>query len=221
MTLGGVGALPIPKGIVSADHAEMRRFLEASGNPPAGDEVAVVAPASVDWFIVFSFDAYSKLGLKKDQPTVDEIVASLKRGNKEANEARRKAGRETLDLLGWRDKPRFDAKTGRLEWSLETQESGGRRDANRYWLYLTRGGVLSVELVTEAGRFDAASQQAQALLAHLGIVEQEEYSDPNTHDWVSIALGVIAMLLPAAGFAVLYMTQRRRKRETPRDVPRG
>ena len=211
LTLAGVGALSLPPGMVSADRAETRRFLEATGNPPAGDELAVAAPANLDWFLVFSFEPYQNLGLNKAQPTVEEIVAALRRGNWEANQARRKAGRETLDLLGWRDKPWYDAKTFRLEWSVDTQETGGRKDASRFWLYLTRGGVLSVELVTEQARFDAASLQAQTLLSKLGIVEQEEYNDPQSHDWVSISLGILAALLPAAGFAVLFFWQRRRR----------
>ena len=72
---------------------------------------------------------------------------------------------------------------------MDTQETGGRKDASRFWLYLTRGGVLSVELVSEEARFAAASQQARALLGHLGIVEQEEYDDPNAHDWISVTPG--------------------------------
>ncbi|MGD0579016.1 MAG: DUF2167 domain-containing protein [Bryobacteraceae bacterium] len=215
VTFAGVGALSLPQGMVSADKAETRRFLEATGNPPAGDELVVVAPTSLDWFLVFSFEPYQRLGLSKAEPTVEEIVAALKRGNWEANAARRKAGRETLDVLGWRDKPRYDAKTALLEWSLDTQESGGRKDANRFWLYLTRGGVLTVELVSEEPRFAAASQQARALLGHLGIVEQEAYNDPNSHDWLSVSLGIIAAVLPALGFLVLYLLQRRKKRGAP------
>src|SRR5271157_690641 len=124
LTLAGVGALSLPRGMVSADRAETRRFLEATGNPPAGDELAVVAPSNLDWFLVFSFEPFRELGLSQPEPTVEEIVAALKRGNWEANAARRQAGRETLDLLGWRDKPRYDPQTARLEWSLDTVESG-------------------------------------------------------------------------------------------------
>jgi uncharacterized membrane-anchored protein len=219
LTLAGVGALSLPRGMISADRGEARRFLEATGNPPAGDELAVVAPTNLDWFLVFSYEPYRKLGVSKPEPTVEEIVAALKRGNWEANEARRKAGRETLDLLGWRDKPRYDAKTARLEWSLDTAESGGRKDANRFWLFLTRAGVLTAELVSEEPRFAAASQQARALLGHLGIVEQEAYNDPNSHDWLSVGLGIIAAVLPAIGFAVLYLLQRRKKPGAPAADP--
>ncbi len=212
LTLSGLGALPLPGGMISADRAETRRFLEATGNPPAGDEIAIAAPANIDWFLVFSFDEFKKLGLEHPQPTVDEIVAALKRGNSETNQARKRAGRETLDLLGWRAKPSYDPKTFRLEWSIDTQESGGRRNANRFWLLLTRNGVLTIELVTEQPRYAAASQSASALLAKLGIAEQEAYDNPDEKNWLTIVFAVCAALLPAAGFVWLFFWERRKKR---------
>jgi uncharacterized membrane-anchored protein len=215
LTLTGLGALPLPSGMIAADRAEARRFLEATGNPPAGDEIAIAAPANLDWFLVFSFDEFKKLGLEHPRPSVAEIVAALKRGNSETNQARKKAGRETLDLLGWREKPSYDAKTFRLEWSIDTQESGGRHDANRFWLLLTRNGVLTIELVTEQPRYAAASQSANALLQKLGIAEQEAYDDPDERNWLAIGLGVCAALLPLAGFTVLYFWGRRKKNQPP------
>jgi uncharacterized membrane-anchored protein len=216
LTLSGLGALPLPAGMVSADRVETRRFLEATGNPPAGDEIAIAAPANLDWFLVFSLDEFKKLGLEHPKPTVGEIVAALKRGNSENNQARKKAGRETLDLLGWREKPSYDPKTFRLEWSIDTQESGGRQNSNRFWLLLTRNGVLTIELVTEASRYAAASQSAHALLQKLGIAEQEAYENPEESNWLTIAFAVCAALLPAAGFVALYFWGRRKKNQ-----PRG
>jgi uncharacterized membrane-anchored protein len=213
LTLSGLVALPLPAGMISADRAETRRFLEATGNPPAGDEVAIAAPANLDWFLVFSFDEFKQLGLEHPQPTVGEIVAALRRGNSETNQARKKAGRETLDLLGWREKPVYDPKTFRLEWSINTQESGGRHNANRYWLLLTRRGVLSIELVTEEPRYAAASLQANELLRKLGVAEQEAYDDPDDRNWLTIAFAVCAAVLPAAGFTGLYIWGRRKKRQ--------
>jgi uncharacterized membrane-anchored protein len=221
LTLSGLAAVSVPKGMVSAGKAETKRFLEAAGNPIAGDELGILAPASLDWFLLFTFDPFAKLGVQHAQPTVPEIVAALKRGSNEANAARRKAGRETLDLQGWRERPFYNDKTHRLEWSVDTQESGGRHDANRFWLWLTRGGVLTVELVTEEPRFAVASQNAEALVDQLGIVEQEEYSDPDSHDWITIALGVLAVLLPAFGFSVLYILANRKKKRPVEKEPDG
>jgi|GEM_PF-1953772 len=213
LALTGVGALPLPGGMIFADKSETRRFLEATGNPPAGDEIALAAPADLDWFLVFSFDEFKSLGLEHPQPTVDEIVAALKRGNSEANQARRKAGHETLDLLGWREKPVYDPKTARLMWSLDTQESGGRNDSNRFWLLLTRHGVLTIELVTEEPRYAAARASADRLLRHLGVAEQETYDDPAGRNWLMIVFGACAVLLPLLGFVALYVWGRRGKKE--------
>lgn len=215
LTLSGLGALPLPSGMISADRTETRRFLEATGNPPAGDEIAIAAPANLDWFLVFSFDEFKKLGLEHPRPTVGEIVAALKRGNSETNQARKKAGRETLDLLGWREKPSYNPKTFRLEWSIDTQESGGRHNANRFWLLPTRNGVLTIELVTEEPRYAVASQTANTLLQKLGIADQEAYYNPDETNWLTIAFAVCAALLPATGFAVLYFWGRRKKNQPP------
>jgi len=215
LTLSGLGALPLPKGMVFVDRVEMRRFLEASGNPPAGDEIAIAAPANLDWFLVFSFDEFKKLGLEHPKPAVGEIVAALKRGNSETNQARKKAGRETLDLLGWREKPTYDSKTFRLEWSVDTQESGGRHNANHFWLLLTRNGVLTIELVTEESRYTVASQAANVLLQKLGISEQQAYDNSDDRNWLTIVLAIFAALLPAAGFTVLYFWGRRNKNRPP------
>lgn len=212
LTLSGLVALPLPAGMISADRTETRRFLEATGNPPAGDEIAIAAPANLDWFLVFSFDEFKQLGLEHPQPTVGEIVAALRRGNSETNQARKRAGRETLDLLGWREKPSYDPKTFRLQWSIDTQESGGRHNANRFWLLLTRRGVLTIELVTEEPRYAAASLRATAVLQKLGVTEQEAYDDPDERNWLTIAFAACAAVLPAAGFTVLYISGRRRKR---------
>jgi uncharacterized membrane-anchored protein len=219
LTLSGLGALPLPSGMISADRAETRRFLEATGNPPAGDEIAIAAPANLDWFLVFSLDEFKKLGLEHPKPTIGEIVAALQRGNSETNQARKKAGRETLDLLGWREKPSYDPKTFRLEWSIDTQESGGRHNSNRFWLLLTRKGVLTIELVTEASRYAAANQSASALLQNLGISEQEAYENPEERNWLTIILAILAALLPAAGFALLYFWGRRKKNQPGGTAP--
>ncbi len=213
LTLSGVGALPLSRGMVSADRAGTRRFLEATGNPPAGDEIALVAPANVDWFLVFSFDPFEKLGVTVAKPSVADIVAALKRGNSETNQARKKAGRETLDLLGWREKPSYDPKTSRLVWSLDTEESGGRHNANGYWLLLTRRGVLTIELVTEEARYAAARQSADTLLQSLGISEQDTYDDPDDKSWMTVIFAISAALLPALGFLALYFWERRKKNQ--------
>jgi uncharacterized membrane-anchored protein len=207
----GVGVLELPAGMMSAQQEALKTFLTATGNPPAGDEVAVVAPLDLDWFLVFSYDRFASVGVTAAEPSVDDIVAAMRRGGHEANQARRRAGRETLDLLGWRDKPRYDERTHRLEWSVAAVESGGRRNTNRYWIYLTRTGFLIVELVTEQEFEPRAHAQASVLLERVRIAEQEQYVEPGTRDWLLIGFGALALVLPLAGFGAVWWMARRRR----------
>lgn len=46
--------LYLAEGMIYLEGAEMRRFLEAAGNPLEGNELAVVAPRDVSWFAVFT-----------------------------------------------------------------------------------------------------------------------------------------------------------------------
>ncbi|MBI4893697.1 MAG: hypothetical protein HY821_23970 [Acidobacteria bacterium] len=43
--------------MISADGAEMRRFLEAAGNQLNGKEAAVAGPADLRWFVVISVES--------------------------------------------------------------------------------------------------------------------------------------------------------------------
>lgn len=139
----------LPQGFLWADPAESRRFLVASGNPPSGQELAVIAPVDLAWFAVFSFDGYDTMGFAKDEvPNVPAIIEALRRGNEEANAERGKQGQTTLDIVDWAQRPRFDPVSKNLEWSLHTVESGGRQVANFFTFYLGRYGVMSIELVT-------------------------------------------------------------------------
>jgi len=54
LNLEGRASLPLERGMISATGAEMRKFLQAAGNPPTGCEVAVIAPVDVRWFAIIS-----------------------------------------------------------------------------------------------------------------------------------------------------------------------
>lgn len=147
--LGAHASLRLPQGFVWADPEETKRFLIASGNPPSGQELAIVGPVDLNWFAVFSFDGYDTMGFVRGRtPDVDAIIAALRRGNDEANAERGKQGQTTLDLVDWAERPHFDPVNKNLEWSLHTMESGGREVANFFTFYLGRDGVMSIELVT-------------------------------------------------------------------------
>lgn len=54
LSLGGNASLQIPDTLIAVQGADMRRFLEASGNRIEGRELAVAGPEDLRWFAIFS-----------------------------------------------------------------------------------------------------------------------------------------------------------------------
>lgn len=193
--LGGLARLRLPEGMIWAAGNEGRRFLEFTGNPAGVGEMGVAGAANLDWFAVISWRSYESLGFETRRPKPEEIAEAVRSGTAAANSERSRRGRETLEVLEWGGKPAFDERTGRLEFRLKTQESGGRSVENRFVYILGRNGALEVELVTEAGTETSAFDQ---LLDGISWRQGEAYDTPTGRKfpWVTgVAAAVAAALL--------------------------
>lgn len=163
----------------------MRAFLEATGNPPEGDELLVAGPETLDWFAVFSWRSYESLGLSRaGEPDAVELARAIQAGTAAANAERARRGDNTLDVLGWRERPKLDARRRLVEWAVESRESDGRAVVNHYVGMLADGGVVLVELVSNPE--DAASHRE----AFRGMVDGMSIPAP----------------APAAGWAAAILT---------------
>jgi uncharacterized membrane-anchored protein len=206
VSLGAQAELRLPQGYVWADPAETKRFLTASGNPPSGQELAIIGPVDISWFAVFSFDGYDTMGfVRGSTPDVEAIISALRRGNEEANAERGKQGQTTLDLVDWAERPHFDPISKNLEWSLHTVESGGRQVANFFTFYLGRDGVMSVELVTNP----KSLPRDQAVLK--GLLRGFRFLPGRAHMISTIPGWWWAMPVVPALAAMLLMLFRRRR----------
>lgn len=196
-------SLRVPAPYVFTDRTETARFLSATGNPPAGNEVMVLAPRDVNWFAVFSLNSFEDLGLKANAPDPESIAQALTAGTQQANTARTRSGQDTLTVVGWQERPRFDAATGKLEWSLNSMESNGRPVTNRFISYLTRTNAISIELVTEPGSARDAKSQLERIVAEgLIIAEEQRYRPPVHPAWWAIGgVVLIGVLVVALQFA--------------------
>jgi uncharacterized membrane-anchored protein len=204
LPLEGGASMRISAGSIYASGEEARRFLSATGNPPAGNEALIFGPATLDWFSVVTWDTFESLGFVKANPDVDQIAAAIKRGSAAANAARRLAGRETLDVIDWREKPSFDDRTGRLEWGLDTVESGGRLVSNHFTYILGRRGVIGVELVSNPGELAAHRPVWRETLDTLAFRPEDRYEAPRSN-----GLWVLTFAAIAAAFAAVLLRRQR------------
>jgi len=188
----------IPEGYAFLDDANTRRFLELMGNPPVNNHF-MIAPASIDWFAVFSFDP---VGYVKDDEKIDadELLETLKKSDAPGNEERRRLGLQQIFTDGWHVPPHYDAATRRLEWGVRLRDEKGRVNVNYTSRLLGRTGVMSAILVTSPQTLDADMKAFNGALAGYEFVPGERYAEYKSGDKVA-EYGLAALVVGGAAAA--------------------
>lgn len=179
--------------------ADTDKFLKINGNLPRGNSYTV-ASVNANWFGILDFvdDGYVKDDEKID---ADELLSSLKEGNIQANEERRKQGYPALTLEGWFFPPRYDTATKRLEWGTKLRsEQDQSLIVNVSTKILGRSGYTSAILVTEPATMEQDLLDFKAALKHFDYVSGEKYSEWKEGDKVA-AYGLGALVLGGAAAA--------------------
>jgi uncharacterized membrane-anchored protein len=178
-------AFHIPASAVFIPGPEAVRILKAMGNSPAPDTLGMVFPAAEgEWFAVARF---VKSGYIKDDDAKswnsDELLANLKEGTAQANDERRKRGIPEIEVVGWVEKPQYDAQTHRLVWSAASRDKGaaaGQEQGVNYNTYLLgREGYLSMNFVTGLNVIEAQKPIARDILAGVEFDKGRTYADFN------------------------------------------
>lgn len=101
-SLGNTAEVHIPAGYVFAGANDTRILMEAMHNPPSGEELGFIAPASKDWFVVFEFNDVGYVrDDEKDSLDAAAMLESIRAGNEEGNKERQKRGWPTMTIVGW------------------------------------------------------------------------------------------------------------------------
>jgi len=175
--LGRVAAVRVAADHVFADGADTRRLMEAMHNPTSGTEVGFLAPASLDWFVVFEFDDVGYVrDDEKDSLDADAMLQRIKRGNEEANKERARRGWSPLTITGWEQPPRYNQATHNLEWAIRGA-ADGKPVVNWNTRLLGRGGVMRVTLVTGPERLQETLPQFNAQLTGFTFTPGHRYAE--------------------------------------------
>ena len=75
--------------------------------------------------IHFESSGYVKDDDAKDW-NADDLLKSYREGTEEANKGRTKMGVPALEILGWAEKPAYDAATHRLVWAMSSKGAARR-----------------------------------------------------------------------------------------------
>lgn len=200
--LAGQGVLKLPAGRFFVPEPHATRVLNAMGNPGHDTRLQglVFPEGRDDWFATVRFE---KSGYIKDDDArewnADDLLKSYREGTEAANEERLKMGVPAMEILGWAEKPAYDAATHRLVWAMSSREKGapaGEAQGVNYNTYvLGREGYFTVNLVTGLAELPRHKPDAQALLSALAFDEGKRYADFDARTDHVAEYGLAALVL--------------------------
>ena len=184
ITLRDQATMDLPEGFVFIPQKEAGVILDAMGNSVDDQLVGMIVAPEASGFSVID---YIPSGYIKDEEAkdwkVDEMLDSIKEGTAQQNEVRKERGLPEMEIVGWVQKPDYDAASHRLVWSLSSRHRGagpGEAQGINYNTYaLGREGYINLNLVTSLADIEKEKPAAQKLLAGIHYNDGKRYGDFN------------------------------------------
>ncbi len=200
--LDGQALLKLPEGKLFVPAPQAGEVLRAMGNPGEHQDIrGLVFPADrAGWFAVLRWEA---AGYVKDDDAknwdAEALLKSYREGTEAHNAERKKLGAPEMEIIGWAEKPQYDAASHRLVWAMSSRDKGATAQAHEGVNYNTfalgREGYMSLNLVTDLKDLPAHKGQAQELLGALQFVEGKRYADFNSSTDKVAEYGLAALVL--------------------------
>lgn len=206
LSLGKQGKLQLPQGFYYVPKTQADNFMKAMGNGADPEMLGMILPSNddEDWFIIID---YIESGYIKDDDAknwdVEELLQSFKEGTEEGNKERVKKGFSELEIIGWVEKPRYDAVNKRLIWSMSSQKKGANAPPDQqtinYNAYvLGREGYLNLILVTNMEEVNAQKPMVEQILAATQFVQGKRYEEFDSSTDKVAEYGLAALVAGAA-----------------------
>ena len=193
--------LPQDYGYLADEDA--RRFLRELGNPNVNEVIGVIVGRDSNWFIAVNFN---KAGYIKDDDAkdwkADELLESIKSGTEASNKVRAQQGTPEMEIIGWAEKPHYDASQHRLMWAISSKDKGSAANVEQGINYNTyalgRDGFFTLNLVTALKDIDHDKPHAATLLSALEYKNGKKYTDFNASTDNVAAYGLTALVAGVA-----------------------
>lgn len=185
------------------DKPDARRVLEEFwGNPPDDSVLGLVVPTAqpldsdASWAVVVT---YSDDGYVSDEDAAKtdyaQMLKDMQQATREDNDARKEAGYETVDLVGWAVPPRYDSAAKKLYWAKELDFEGTPQHTLNYDIrVLGRRGYLSLNAVAGMSELSTVQSGMQQLLPMTEFDAGARYADYDPSNDKLAAYGVAALV---------------------------
>lgn len=203
--LNGLAVLKLPEGDAFVPQPQAGKLLQAMGNPGTDPRLQglIFPKGEANWFMTVR---YEDSGHIKDDDArdwnADELLKNFKEGTEASNDERQKMGVPALEVLGWAEKPAYDATTHRLVWAMTSREKNAPANepqgVNYNTYVLGREGYFTMNLVTSLAELPTHKPAAHAVLAALNFDEGKRYADYNEKSDRTAEYGLAALVVGVA-----------------------
>ncbi len=221
VAIAAQATLKLPAGYLFIPQPNAAAVLNAMGNPGKDPRLqGLIFPAERDsWFMTVRFDA---AGYIKDDDArdwnADDLLKSYREGTEQANAERKKMGTAEIEVLGWAEKPAYDAATHRLVWAMSSKERGAAatdtQGVNYNTYALGREGYFSLNLVTDLSDLPKHRAHAATMLSALEFDSGKRYADFNAstdrvaeYGLAALVAGVAAKKLGLLAIAFAFLAK--------------
>ena len=201
---GGQANIAIADGFSYLDAADTRKLLiDVWGNPPdaVSNVLGAIVPRDVELIAANSWAAiitYDDDGHVADNDAVsinyDDLLKQMQTASDQENGERTKAGFEPVTIVGWAQKPSYDASGHKLYWAKHLRFGADGDTLNFAIRALGRTGVLQVNVVADMRQLDDINGQVPKLLSMVSFTEGHRYADFNASSDPLAAYGLAALV---------------------------
>jgi len=214
LPLAEKAVLKLPAGYAFVPQPQAGRLMTAMGNPGTDKRLlGLIFPrGDAGWFMTVRYEDSGHIADDEARDwNADELLKTYREGTEAANEERVKLGATAIEVLGWAEKPNYDATTHQLKWAMSSREKGAKADApqgvNFNTYLLGREGYFTMNLVTGLVQLPEHKPAAQTLLQALSFNEGQRYADfsASTDRMAEYGLGALVVGVAAKKLGLIAL----------------
>jgi uncharacterized membrane-anchored protein len=205
--LGHGVKLELPDSHVYLAQPDAGKLMEKMGNLHNEDLIGLVVPRQEPERYLVTL-RYEESGHIKDDESLDakELLDSMREGEADYNEERKKLGFPPIHCTGWNEQPHYDKQKHELIWGLIVADTTGS-SVNYSTRILGRTGFVSLNLVADPEHLNAYKPDGALLLSKTEFESGKRYEDFNSSTDKVAEYGLTGLVLGGVGLGLVKVAK--------------
>jgi len=202
LDLGHGVKLDLPDGYAFLAQPDAGKLMEKMGNLHNEDMLGLIVSKDENAEYIVTID-FEDSGHIKDDESLDgkELLESIREGEEDYNEERKKLGFSAIHAAGWDEEPHYDKQKHQLIWGLNVESSDGG-SINYNTRILGRTGFVSLNLLTDKQHLAEYKPAGALLLSKTAFEPGKRYEDFNASTDKVAEYGLTGLVLGGAGLGL-------------------